>query len=138
MATTEELLQKISLALSYIVQNMDNFSDYQALQIAELYATWHVDVDYRVGQIVRHEGYLYRCVQAHTSQEDWTPDVSASMWSKISFAENGVENWTQPTGAHNAYNVGDHVMHNGVEWVSLINGNVYEPSDAVPTLWAVA
>jgi hypothetical protein len=135
MATTEQLLQKISLALSYIVQNMDNFSDYQALQIAELYAAWHIDVNYKVGQIVRHEEKLYRCVQAHTSQENWTPDVSASMWSEIKFAENGIEEWIQPTGSHNAYNVGDHVMHNGVEWVSLINGNVYEPSNAVPTLW---
>lgn len=138
MATTEELLQKISLALSYIVQNMDDFSDDQALQIAELYPAWHVDVNYRVGQIVRHEGSLYRCAQAHASQSEWTPDASASLWSAISFAENGVENWVQPTGAHDAYNVGDHVMHNDVEWVSLINGNTWEPSDAVPTLWAVA
>ena len=138
MTTTEELLQKISLAISYIVQNMNDFSDYQALQIAELYAAWHVDVNYRVGQIVRHEGSLYRCVQDHTSMESWTPDVSASMWSIISFNENGIENWIMPTGAHNAYNIGDHVMHNGVEWVSLINGNVYEPSESVPTLWAVA
>lgn len=138
MATTEELLQKISLALSYIVQNMDDFSDDQALQIAELYPAWHVGVNYRVGQIVRHEGSLYRCVTEHASQSDWTPDASASLWSGISFADNGVENWVQPTGAHDAYNVGDHVMHNDVEWVSLINGNTWEPSDAVPTLWAVA
>lgn len=138
MINTEELLQKISLALSYIVQNMDDFSDDQALQIAELYPAWHVDVNYRVGQIVRHEGSLYRCVTEHTSQADWNPDASASLWSAISFAENGVENWIQPTGAHDAYNVGDHVMHNGIEWVSLINGNTYEPSDAVPTLWSVA
>ena len=137
MTTTEELLQKISLALSYIVQNMDDFSDYQATQIAELYPAWHIDVNYRVGQIVRHGGSLYRCVTEHASQADWTPDASASLWSGISFAENGVENWIQPTGAHDAYNVGDYVMHNGVKWVSLINGNVYEPSDAVPTLWAV-
>lgn len=138
MVTTEELLQKISLALSYIVQNMNDFSDYQALQIAELYAAWHVDVNYRVGQIVRYEGSLYRCVQDHASQSDWTPDVSASMWSKISFADNGVENWIQPTGAHDSYNIGDHVMHNDVEWVSLVNGNIWEPSESVPTLWSVA
>ena len=138
MATTEELLQKISLALSYIVQNQDDFSDAQALQIAELYPSWHVDVNYRVGQIVRYEGSLYRCVTEHASQADWTPDASVSLWSGISFAENGVENWVQPTGAHDAYNVGDHVMHNDVEWVSLVNGNIWEPSDAVSTLWSMA
>lgn len=137
MTTTEELLQKISLALSYVVQNQGDFSDGQALQIAELYPAWHVDVDYRVGQIVRQEGCLYRCVQAHTSQSDWVPHVSSSLWDKISFADNGYENWTQPTGAHDAYNVGDHVMHNGFEWCSLVNGNTWEPSESIPTIWAL-
>lgn len=138
MASTGELLQKISLALSYIVQNMDSFSDYQALQIAELYAAWHTDVDYHVGQIVRYNSKLYRCVQDHSSQNSWTPDLTASLWSEISFNENGIENWKRPTGAHDTYNVGDHVMHNDIKWVSLVNGNIWEPSGDVPTLWAVA
>lgn len=136
MANTEQLLQKMSLALSYIVQNMDSFSDYQALQIAELYAAWHTGVNYKIGQIVRYNESLYRCVQDHASQEDWTPDASASLWSIISFDENGVENWVQPTGSHNAYNIGDHVMHNNIEWESLINGNVWEPVEG-STVWAV-
>lgn len=134
MASTEQLLQKISLALSYIVQNQDKFSDGQALQVAELYPAWHTGVDYRVGQVVRHGGRLYRCVQAHLSQADWAPDAASSLWNGIGFTD-GVEDWEQPTGEHDAYNVGDRVMHGGSEWVSLANGNVWEPSDAAPTLW---
>lgn len=136
MANTEQLLHKISLALSYLVQNMDTFSDDQALQIAELYPTWHIGVDYRIGQIVRHDAKLYRCVQDHASQEDWTPDASASLWDEVSFT-GSIENWSQPTGAHDAYNIGDHVMHNDIEWVSLINGNVWEPVEG-STTWSVA
>ena len=138
MATTEELLQKISLALSYIIHNQNEFSDSQALQVAELYPAWHIDVDYRAGQIVRYDAALYRCVQAHKSQADWTPDNVASLWNKVSFSESGVENWIEPTGVHNAYNVGDHVMHNGIEWISLVNGNTWEPSESMPTIWTVA
>lgn len=133
----ENQLQQLSLAMSYVVQNMDGFSDYQALQVSSIYPEWHVGVDYRIGQVVRYQGQLYRCVQGHLSQADWTPDTVAALWSSISFTE-GVEDWKQPTGAHDAYNVGDHVMHNSIEWVSLVNGNVWEPTEANATLWAKA
>lgn len=122
----EKQLQQLSLAISYVVQNMDGFSDFQALQVASIYPAWHTGVDYRIGQVVRHEGKLYRCVQAHLSQADWTPDATASLWNTISFT-NGVEDWKRPAGDHDDYNIGDHVMHNDVEWVSLVNGNVWEP-----------
>lgn len=132
---TIEMLEKMSLAISFIMQNQDQFSDEQALSLKELYPEWHVGVDYRVGQIVRRDGQLYRVVQDHLSQADWTPEASASLFNTVSFTGE-VENWEQPTGAHDAYNAGDHVMHNGVEWVSLVNGNVWEPTEG--TLWAQA
>lgn len=122
----EKQLQQLSLAISYVVQNMDGFSDFQALQVASIYPDWHVGVDYRVGQVVRHGGGLYRCVQAHASQADWTPEATASLWNAITL-DGGVEVWEQPAGAHDAYNVGDRVMHEGAEWVSRINGNTTVP-----------
>lgn len=121
----EKQLHQLSLAMSYVVQNMDGFSDYQALQVASIYPEWHTAVDYRIGQVMRYQGQLYRCVQDHLSQADWTPDT-ASLWNAITLTE-GVEVWKQPTGAHDAYNVGDHVMHEGVEYVSRINGNTTIP-----------
>lgn len=124
----EQLFQKVSLALSYVVQNMDGFSDFQALQVKEIYPAWHTGVDYRAGQIARHGGKLYRCVQNHASQSDWAPDAAASLWSEVSFTE-GVEDWQQPTGAHDAYNVGDRVMFEGAVYVSLVNGNIWSPAD---------
>ena len=129
-----ELLQQVSLALSYMAQNDTNLTDEQALAISAIYPAWHTGVDYRTGQIVNFSGQLYRCVQDHTSQDNWAPDAAASLWSPISYNSDGVEQWTQPTGAHDAYNVGD---HNGKRWKSLINGNVWEPSENTPTLWAV-
>lgn len=38
-----------------------------------------------------------------------------------------VPEWVQPTGAHDAYAKGSHVMHGGVEWVSDLDANVWEP-----------
>lgn len=45
--------------------------------------------------------------------------------------------WVQPTGAHNAYQMGDKVHYPGANdpvYESLINGNVWSP-DAYPAGW---
>ena len=80
---------------------------------------------YAVGDRVKYNGLLYRCVQAHTSQADWTPDVVPALWVRTSTEE--WPEWIQPTGAHDAYNKGDKVSHNEKHWVSDIDANVYEP-----------
>ena len=35
--------------------------------------------------------------------------------------------WMQPTGAHDAYQKGDQVSHNGDTWTSTVDGNTWEP-----------
>ena len=42
--------------------------------------------------------------------------------------------WVQPTGAHDAYGMGDKVTYNGKHYVSKIAGNVWSP-DAYPQGW---
>lgn len=47
-----------------------------------------------------------------------------------------IPEWVQPTGAHDAYMMGDKVRYNGDVYESLINGNVWAP-DVAPTCWKV-
>ena len=56
----------------------------------------------------------------------WEPGVSA--WREV-VEGGGVPEWVQPTGAHDAYQTGDHVMFEGAEYVSLIDGNTCSPTD---------
>lgn len=113
-------------------------TDEQAIAISTLWPEWSADsVQYKVDDVVKYSGHLYRCEQAHTSQADWTPDAAASLWSKIDIAGDGVDVWTQPTGAHNAYNTGDRVHYPTADdpiYVSLIDGNTWAP-DAYPAGW---
>lgn len=37
---------------------------------------------YKVGDKVTYNGKSYECIQAHTSQEDWTPSATASLWKE--------------------------------------------------------
>ena len=106
-----------------------------ALECVELFPAWENGKAYTVETRVQYGGKLYRCVQAHTSQSDWTPPVAVSLWSEVTVdPTTGYDEWKQPTGAHDAYNKGDIVRYNGKLYRSLIDGNVYSP-DAYPAGW---
>ena len=119
-----------------------SLTDEQAMEVASVYDPWRVGKAYAVGEFVSYgtnsvgDPQLYKVVQAHTSQADWTPDVTASLFVAIGLDENGYPVWSQPTGAHDAYNKGDIVDYNGTLYKSLIDGNVYSPI-AYPAGWEI-
>ena len=102
-----------------------SLTDEDALQAVELYPAWQAGTAYTVDERIRYNSTLYRCVQAHTSQADWTPDVTPALWTVVSLDE--WPEWVQPTGAQDAYAKGDKVSHNGKHWISEVDGNVWEP-----------
>lgn len=75
----------------------------------------------------KYNGKLYLVVQPHTSQANWTPDIVPALYREI-FPEEVIAPWVQPTGAHDAYQIGDKVTHNGFTWESTVANNVWEPS----------
>lgn len=107
-------------------------TDETALGAMAIYPVWEIGKAYAVNDRRRYGDFLYKCVQAHTSQADWTPDVVPALWVKISTEE--WPEWVQPTGAHDAYNTGDKVTYNGNRYVSRIDANVYSP-EAYPAGW---
>lgn len=116
--------------------------DEKALECVRLYRPYEVGKTYTVGEFFTYgtngvgDPQLYKVAQAHTSQADWTPDVIPALYTPIGLDDSGYPVWSQPTGAHDAYNAGDIVNYNGTLYKSLINGNVYSP-DAYPAGWEV-
>ena len=101
--------------------------DSEALEAVTLYPEWAAGVDCPVGRKVQHGGALYRCLQDHTAQADWTPDAAPSLWAKVLIPDPDViPEWEQPDST-NPYSAGDKVTHNGKTWVSDIDNNVWEP-----------
>lgn len=101
-------------------------SDEAALENIYLYPSWQSDLTVSIGERYRYGDTLYKCVQAHTTQGDWTPDMTPALWSEVSIEE--WPDWVQPTGAQDAYMAGDKVTHNNKHWVSDVDNNVWEPS----------
>lgn len=137
--TVIEQAEAIREAMDYAGATLE---DEQALICVRLYRPWGVKRDYAAGEFLTYgtnsvgDPQLFKVVQAHTSQADWTPDATPALYVAVGLDEDGYPVWAQPTGAHDAYNKGDIVNYNGVLYESLIDGNVHSP-DAYPAGWAV-
>lgn len=106
--------------------------DEAALESIDLFPKWEAGIYVTTGERYRYDGKLYRVIQSHTTQADWTPDVTPALFAEVSIEE--WPEWIQPTGAQDAYNKGDKVTYDGRRYVSTIDGNVWAP-DAYPAGW---
>ena len=101
------------------------FTDENAVKVIDLYPVWAVGIAVAKDSRYQFNGKLYKCIQAHTTQADWTPDVTPALWVMVSLDE--WPEWIQPTGAHDAYAKGDKVTHSSKKWTSDVDANTWEP-----------
>lgn len=112
-------------------------TDEMALEVPALYPKWREGKDYKAGERVLHDGVLYKVLQDHASQAGWKPNETPSLFATVLTSDDGTPlEWVQPDST-NGYMTGDKVLHNGSTWESLIDNNVWEPTEANATLWAV-
>jgi len=121
--------QKARLLRQMIEKAAVFLPDEDALEAVELFPMWQTDTAYEKGVRVRFNDALYRCEQTHTSQADWTPDVTPALWTAV--AEPGeIPVWKQPTGAQDAYMTGDKVHYptkDDAVYESTMDYNTYAP-----------
>lgn len=127
-----EKVEAINRMLSANVVALD---DEAALQVIALFPAWvnTIGKEVHVGERYYYDEALWKVLQDHTAQAEWHPDVAHSLFVKVSIEE--WPEWVQPTGATEAYAQGAKVTHNSQHWISLVDGNVWEPSESVPALW---
>ena len=121
--TYEKLLKLRQL----IHKSSASLDDTDALNGMELFDWWKPNEYYEVGDRRRYGDKLYKCNQAHTSQEIYPPDIVPALWSEIADPSIEWPEWKQPQGAHDAYSKGAKVSHNEKHWISEIDANTYEP-----------
>ena len=108
----------------------NSLTDEDALEAVELFPVWKSGTEYQINERIRYKEQLYRVVQAHTSQEDWTPDITPALYTEV--AEPGtIPVWKQPTGAQDAYMKGDKVHYPAEDdpvYQSTMDYNTYAPN----------
>ena len=114
-------------------------SDEQVGKLTALFDVFDPDGHaYSVGDVASYDGVLYRAVQAHTSQADWTPDKVPALWTPVRETKGAAPDpFVQPTGSSDAYGKGDRVTFEGAVWESVIDANVWSPT-AYPAGWKKA
>ena len=122
----EDLKSATDITFVVLAEN-GNIDEVTASEHTDMFAEWKSGIAYAVNNIRRYEDNLYKCLQAHTSQPDWTPDVSASLWKKIGDPTVEFPEWSQPVGASDAYQTGDKVSYDNKHWVSTADNNVWQP-----------
>ena len=117
-----------SMAITFVtLAEKGDIDEVTAGEHTELFTAWEAGVSYAQGNIRRYGDKLYKCLQTHTAQEDWTPDASPALWKNIADPAEEWPKWSQPIGAGDTYTKGDKVSHNNKHWVSNTDNNVWEP-----------
>lgn len=135
----KQAAEQFRRAMQMFAQTLTND---EAMEIATVYPKYEVGVNYSAGVFITYgknevgDPQLYKVVQSHTSQEDWKPSETPTLYEPIGLNAEGYPVWSKPSGGHDAYNIGDIVDYNGTLYKSLIDGNVYSPEE-YPTGWEV-
>lgn len=117
-----------------------SLSDEQAMEVVAIYDPWQAGKPYVAGDFLTYgvnsvgDPQLYKVAQAHTSLDIWVPGTAPSLYVAIGLNKEGYPTWSKPTGAHDAYNIGDIVDFNGELYKSRIDGNIYSPEE-YPAGW---
>lgn len=97
--------------------NTLSVDDATAVRMTAFYPEWEKDKQYTVGYKVQYHGKLYKVIQAHTSQETWTPDITASLYTRIDEVHDGTKYDAIPyEGNMSLYN-GKYYSQDGVTYL---------------------
>ena len=134
MDNNELLRQIIQSAIKYARQIAD---DTEALNVKFLYKEFDKQIGRTldVGEYIQYNDKLYKVLQAHTVQEQWTPEAAPSLFAEVLTDPTGetILEWKQPDST-NPYMKGDKVKFEGKVYQSLIDNNVWSPA-AYPQGW---
>ena len=101
----------------FIQKGAQSLSDAEALQIKAIYPEWAAGAAYEVENKVLYHDVLYRCIQAHTAQEGWTPAVAASLWTAIDEAHTGTIEDPIPYSGNMALEHGKYYAQDGITYL---------------------
>ena len=131
MGTLIDLAVKLRPFIEKAALSLD---DEDALEAVQLFPRWDDSAEYKVGDKVRLQNVLYRCLQDHIAQPTWSPIAAPSLWAKVLIPDPEIiPEWEQPDST-NAYQIGDKVTFEGKTYESVVANNIWSPA-AYPAGW---
>jgi len=117
-----------SLLKKLLADKIQSLPEEEVLEFRSLFKPYRIGESLQANEKIYYplNDKLYNVIQSHVTQLDWLPDQTPALYLEVA-PPGVVPDWKQPTGAHDAYQSGDKVKHNGSTWESTVNGNVWEP-----------
>lgn len=131
-ALAKEKATKISVSK---LINSETLTAEEVGDVTYLFDEFEVGKAYITGDMLVYNDKLYRVVQGHTSQENWTPDVVTNLFTRVK-APNAIEEWGERDLTVNPFMTGEQVKFEDVVYESTIDNNVWTPTD-YPQGWKV-
>lgn len=103
--------------------------DETALTGKELYPVWAENISVSVNDRYQYNNKLYKCVQAHTTQADWTPDKTPALWAVIDVTHAGTIEDPIPASRGMEYVKGLYYIENNV--IYLMNRQGMQDGESI-------
>lgn len=133
-------LEGVSRMLIASQINTLEVDDATAVRMTEYYPAWAAGVSYTVGYKVQYQSKLYRCIQAHTSQAGWEPELTPAMWEVIDVTHAGTLDDPIPASINMQYYEGKYYVDGDMIYLCTRDTGqavAYLPSDLVDIYFAV-
>ena len=132
---TKQVVADMKAQVDTLVVSISNLTKEQEEALADKYDPWEVGITYSAGDKVHYESVNYEVLQEHTSQDDWLPSDTPSMYKVIKNDDIETDEGTVEVidefeaNSTNPYSIGDKVTFQGKVYESTIDNNVWSPTD---------
>ena len=101
---------------------VSTFTDENALKVIDLFPVWTVGIAVAKDSRYQYNGKLYKVVQAHTTQADWTPDITPNLWTVIDVTHAGTIDDPIPASAGMEYVYGKYYIEGETVYICKRTG----------------
>ena len=115
MATKAELVE-------LLVDIRPELNDQLTLKYSAMYPLWATGIAVEVGQRYQYRDRLYKVGQAHTTQADWTPDITPALWTVIDVTHAGTIDDPIPAAAGMEYEYGKYYIEGETVYICQRTG----------------
>lgn len=126
VSSVQDVSDMSSLVFVSLAQS-ETLDDATIAEHPDLFPKWDENWTGKQGTILQVNGILYRSIHDVGIGQNTNPAETPSMWTRIGSVDSEYLEWSQPLGVHDAYALGDIVLHNGKKYSSTVENNVWEP-----------
>lgn len=117
VSAEESMIELLGLLLRSAVSD-GRITDKELLKVQPILngRIWQPGLVVEIGDVYSFGGILWRCIQSHTTQGDWAPDMTPALWHRVEIIS---DDTNRMWGAGIAYVVGDEVLYEDTIYICL-------------------